>query len=53
MARKLDLGIFWVVVLAAVFWAGIWQHDRVASYVNKAYGAGMKLIYGAPASTRP
>jgi hypothetical protein len=36
MARQTDLGIFWVVLLAAVFWTAIWEHDKLVDLYRKS-----------------
>jgi hypothetical protein len=41
MARKPDLGIFWVVLLAAVFWTAIWEHDKLVDLYRKSPVPGL------------
>ena len=36
MARKPDLQIFWVVVLAAVLWTAVWQHEWLFQLYRKS-----------------
>jgi hypothetical protein len=36
MAQRPDREIFWVVVIAAIFWLGIWQHQAVVNTAHKA-----------------
>jgi hypothetical protein len=37
MARKKpDLGIFWVVLLAAILWTAVWEHDRLTQLYRKS-----------------
>jgi hypothetical protein len=36
MARQTDLQIYWVVLLAVVFWTAIWQHDKLVELYQKS-----------------
>jgi hypothetical protein len=57
MARRLrDTQLFWVVVLAAVFWGAIWQHEKVAEWYHKASNSalvGRFLPHSAASSDSP
>ena len=35
MARKADLQIFWIVLLAAIFWGAIWEHEKLYQLYRK------------------
>jgi hypothetical protein len=49
MARKPDLQIFWVVVLAVVFWTAIWEHEKLYELYRKSPVPGW-LRHGASGS---
>jgi hypothetical protein len=35
MAKRADLQIFWVIVIAGVFWVSIWKHEIVVDTAHK------------------
>jgi hypothetical protein len=34
--RRLDSGIIWVVLFAAVFWVAVWQHEALGELYRKS-----------------
>jgi hypothetical protein len=40
-----DLQIFWVVVVAVIFWVIVWQHDAVVKYADAAVAMFRRLVY--------
>jgi len=44
--RRSDLQILWVVLFAAVFWAAIWEHERLYELYRKSPVPGW-LRHGA------
>ena len=37
MAKGKDFGIFWVVLLASLFWVLIWKHEPILNWMHKAW----------------
>jgi hypothetical protein len=35
MAKAKDFGIFWVVLLAALFWVAVWKHEPILNWIHK------------------
>jgi len=35
MAKEKDFGIFWVVLLAALFWVSVWKHEPILNWMRK------------------
>jgi hypothetical protein len=45
MARPIDKQIFWVILLAAVFWTGVWNHAAVADLWHKVSTRGVSALF--------
>jgi hypothetical protein len=37
MTKKRDFGILWVVVVAAIFWVSVWQHEVIVAWMHKVW----------------
>jgi hypothetical protein len=37
MTHRRDLGIFWVVFLAAMFWISVWKHETLVAWIRKVW----------------